>query len=49
MEPYVSKLLILISVIIFTLAVFGVNIGNTTPLEFVSAGLAFFAAAHLVP
>ncbi len=49
MPPYASKLLILVAVIIFVLAVFGVNVGNTTPLEFVAAGLAFFAAAHLVP
>lgn len=41
-------LLILISVIIFVLAAFGVNVGDVTPVEFVAAGLAFFAAGHLV-
>ena len=40
-------LLILIAIIIFVLAVFGVH-PNCTPLEFISAGLAFFAAGHLV-
>lgn len=49
MPPYASKLLVLVSVIIFVLAAFGVEVGDVTPLEFVSAGLAFFAAAHLVP
>ncbi len=49
MPPYASKLLVLIAVIIFVLAVFGVNVGSTTPLEFVSAGLAFFAASFLIP
>ena len=49
MPPYASKLLVLVAVIVFVLAVFGVHVGNVTPLEFVSAGLAFFAASFLVP
>ncbi len=49
MPPYASKLLVLVAVIIFVLAVFGVHVGSTTPLEFVAAGLAFFAASFLVP
>jgi hypothetical protein len=49
MPPYASKLLVLVAVIVFVLAVFGVHVGDTTPVEFVSAGLAFFAASFLVP
>ncbi len=47
--PLVSKLLVLVSVIIFVLVVFGVDIGDVTPVELVAAGLAFFAASFLVP
>jgi hypothetical protein len=46
---YVSALLILIAIIIFVLTVFSVTVGNTTPVEMVAAGLACFAAAHLIP
>jgi hypothetical protein len=49
MPPYASKLLVLISVIIFVLAAFGVSVGDVTAVEFVAAGLAFFAASFLVP
>lgn len=48
-SQYVSKLLILIAVIMFVLTAFGVNVGDTTPAEMLAAGLAFFAAASLVP
>lgn len=46
----VSKLLILVAVIIFVLVAFGAApIAGANALELVAAGLAFFAAAHLVP
>jgi hypothetical protein len=47
--PYTSKLLVLVAVIIFVLVVFGVDVGSLTPVEFLAAGLAFFAASFLVP
>jgi hypothetical protein len=46
MDITVSKLLILAAVICFVLAVFNVDIDHR---DLVAAGLAFFAAAHLVP
>ena len=50
MNPYVSKLLLLVAVIIFVLTCFGVTIGDgTSAVEMISAGLAFFAASCLVP
>lgn len=49
MDVTVSKVLCLISVIVFVLVGFGVTIGSTSPLELLSFGLAFFASAHLVP
>ncbi len=39
-----AKALILIAVILFTLAAFGVS----SPVALVPAGLAFFASSHLV-
>lgn len=47
--PYVSKLLVLIALIVFVLVAFGVLISHATPVEEVSAGLAFLAASFLVP
>lgn len=44
----VNKLLLLVAVIIFVLATFGVHVSNATTVEEVAAGLAFFAAAGLV-
>jgi hypothetical protein len=50
MQPrYISVLLVLLAVITFVLTAFGVTVGDTTPVEMTAAGLAFFAAAHLVP
>jgi hypothetical protein len=46
MDFTVSKLLILVSLLCFVLAVFNVDIDSR---NLVAAGLAFFAAAHLVP
>jgi hypothetical protein len=46
MDFTVSKLLILVSLLCFVLAVFNVDIDHR---DLVAAGLAFFAAAHLVP
>jgi hypothetical protein len=50
-EPvwYISALLYLIAIIVFVLAAFGAQVGSTSPTELVAAGLAFFAAAHLLP
>ena len=41
-----SRILILVSIVIFVLAAFGVDIGADVGL--ISLGLAFFAAGHLV-
>lgn len=41
----VSKFLVLLSVILFALAAFGVSL----PVEIVALGLAFFASSFLVP
>jgi hypothetical protein len=43
-----SRLLILISIIVFVLAAFGVTFGDFGELDLIAAGLAFFAAGHLV-
>ena len=43
-----SALLILVSIIVFVLVVFNVSIGDVAGVRLVAAGLAFFAAAHLV-
>jgi len=43
-----SGILILISIIVFVLAAFGVTVGGFSTLEFVAIGSAFFAAGHLV-
>lgn len=44
----IGRVLILIAVIIFVLVVFGVSLGSISQFELLSAGLAFFAAGHLV-
>lgn len=41
-------ILILVAVVIFVLAAFGVTVGDFDTLEFVAMGSAFFAAGHLV-
>lgn len=46
--PYTSKLLVLIAVIVFVLAVAGFTPGDMSAVEVVSAGLALFAASFLV-
>lgn len=45
-NTYVSKLLVLVAVLCFVLAVFGVSV-HGAPMT--AAGLAFFAASFLVP
>ena len=44
----VSAILLLVAVILFVLAAFGVDVGDYGPLQVVAAGLAFFAASFLV-
>lgn len=44
-----SKLLVLLAVITFVLAGLGVTVASFGTLALVAFGLAFFAAAHLVP
>lgn len=44
----VSRVLVLVAVIVWILAAFGVNIGRFDTVETVSLGLAFFGAAGLV-
>ena len=44
----VGAILLLVSVIIFVLAAFGVEVGDTNSHQLVAAGLAFFAASFLV-
>jgi len=43
-----SAILLLVSVIVFVLAAFGVEVGDAGALRVVAAGLAFFAASFLV-
>ncbi len=49
MNVTASKLLILVAVVIFVLAAFGVTVGSATELEEIAAGLAVGFAASLVP
>lgn len=44
-----SALLLLIAIIIFILAAFGVHFGSVGELDSIALGSAFFAAAHLLP
>jgi hypothetical protein len=44
----VSALLLLIAIIIFVLAAFGVHIGSLGELDLIALGSAVFAAAHLL-
>ena len=39
----------IVATVIFLLAAFGVNIGDTTELDLIAWGLAFFAVAHILP
>lgn len=48
-SPYVSKLLLLVALVVFVLAAFGVDLGSMTPVQIVAAGLAFLAASFLIP
>lgn len=43
-----SRLLVLIAVVIFVLAAFGVTLGSFGELDLACLGLGFFAAGHLV-
>lgn len=43
-----SLILLLVSVIIFVLATFGVDVGDANSHQLLAAGLAFFAASFLV-
>ncbi len=43
---YASRVLLIIALLVFVLAAFGVKPG---PVEMVPAGLAFFAASFLIP
>ena len=43
-----SAILLLVSVIVFVLAAFGVTPGDASGLQVVAAGLAFLAASFLV-
>jgi hypothetical protein len=45
----VSGLLVLASIVVFVLVAFGVTVLGASELEETAAGLALFAAAHLVP
>lgn len=47
MQVTVSRLLVLVSVVLFVLVAFGGHIGSMNSLELLGLGLAFFAAAHL--
>lgn len=42
-----SRLLILVSAVIFVLAAFGVTFGSLGELDLACLGLAFFAAGHI--
>jgi hypothetical protein len=42
-----SSLLILIAVVVFVLAAFGVTLGQFGELDLIAFGAAFFAAGHL--
>lgn len=44
-----SKILCLVSVVIFALATFGVTVGDSSDHEMLAAGLAFGFASFLVP
>jgi len=44
----VSAILLLVAVIVFVLAAFGVEVGDAGSHQVVAAGLAFFAASFLV-
>lgn len=48
-SPYASKLLLLVALIVFVLAAFGVTVGDVTPVEMVAAGLAFLTGSFLIP
>jgi hypothetical protein len=43
-----SRLLILVSVVVFVLAAFGVTFGDFGEIDMIALGLGFFAAGHLV-
>lgn len=45
----VSKLLVLVAVVVFVLAGFGVTLGDLSELDVISFGLAFGFASFLVP
>ncbi len=44
----VGRILIAVSVVLFVLAAFGVNLGDFDRGDIVALGLAFFAAGHIV-
>ena len=44
----VSRILILVAVVLFVLAAFGVTAGDFEGIDIVALGLAFFAAGHVV-
>lgn len=45
----VGAALYIVAVVVFVLAALGVDVPRVTDLELVAAGLAAFAAAHVVP
>lgn len=49
MQLSISKVLLLIAVILFVLVALGVTFASAGTVELLAAGLAFFAAAFLVP